>query len=146
MSKLKLDITTPEGIVFTDEVDEVTAPTIEGEVGILPGHIPIFTKVKPGEIRVKKGSQTYFLASTGGFLEVLANNVNVLANYAVRAENIEVAQVEEAKKRAEKLLLEKKDKKEQITAQADLQKAILELKVARRRKYAGRPTTPPSLA
>lgn len=144
MSKLQLDITTPEGIIFTDDVDELIIPTTEGEVGILPGHIPIFTRVKAGEIRVKKGNQTYFLASMGGFLEVLNNNVNVLADYAVRAESIEVARVEEAKKRAEKLLLEKKDKREQALVQADLQKAILELKIARRRKRAIKPNFPPS--
>ena len=83
---------------------------------------------------------TYFLATTGGFLEVLQNNVNVLADYAVRAESIEIAKVEEAKKRAEKLLEETKDKQELALAQADLQKAILELKVARRRKL---PTVQP---
>ena len=140
--KLHFEIITPEGIIFTDDVDEVVVPGIEGELGILPGHIPLFTKLKSGEVMVKKGKDTYFLATTGGFLEVLDNNVNVLADFAVRAENIEVAKVEEAKRRAEKLLEEKKDQRDLTLAQAEIQKAILELKVARKRKT--RPSSVPS--
>lgn len=139
MNKLKLEIVTPDGIIFTDEVDEVIVPASEGELGILPNHVPLFTKVKPGEVMVKKDKNTYFLAVTGGFLEVLKNNVNILADYAVRAESIEIAKVEEARKRAQKLLEEKKDEKEVTLAQADLARAILELKVARRRKIVERP-------
>lgn len=137
--KLHVEIITPEGIIFTDDVDEVVAPGVEGELGILPGHISIFTRLKPGEMMLKQGKDNYFLATTGGFLEVLNNNVNILADYAVRAESIEIARVEEAKKRAEKLLEEKKDAAELTFAQAELQKAILELKVARRRKLTERP-------
>lgn len=139
MKKLHVEIITPEGIIFTDDVDEIVVPGVEGELGILPGHIPLFTKIKPGELMLKQEKESYFLAVTGGFLEVLDNTVHVLADYAVRAESIEIARVEEAKKRAEKLLEEKKDTAELTFAQAELQKAILELKVARRRKLTERP-------
>lgn len=142
MNKLHLEIITPEGVIFTDDVSEVVVPGSEGELGILSGHIALFAKLKPGEIMVKKGMETYFLAVTGGFLEVLNDNVNILADYAVRAESIEIAKVEEAKKRAEKLLEEKKDVIDATIAQAELQRTILELKVARRRKMREQPASP----
>lgn len=134
MSKLHLEIITPEKQVFTDEVDMVVVPAIEGDVGILPGHIPLFTKIRPGEIMIRKSNQQFFLAVTGGFLEVLDNKVNVLADYAIRAEDIELAQAEEARRRAEKLMEEKRTERDFTLAQAELQKALLELKVARKRR------------
>lgn len=134
MKKLHLEIITPEKVVFTDEVDMVVVPGIEGDLGILPGHVPLFTKVRAGELMVRKSDSQTFLAITGGFVEVLGDKVNVLADYAVRAEEVEVARVEEAKKRAEKLMEERTTKQEFAIAQAELQKALLELKVARRKK------------
>lgn len=134
MKKLHLEIITPEKIIFTDEVDTVIIPTTLGDVGILPDHTPLFSKIIPGEIMVRKDNRQYFLAVTGGFLEVLENNVNVLAEYAVRAEDIEAVKVEEAKKRAEKLMSEKITQREFVLAQAELQKALLELKVVRKRR------------
>lgn len=134
MKKLHLEIITPEKVVYTDDVDMVVAPGAEGDLGILPGHIPLFTKVKPGEIMIRKGSGDSYLAVTGGFLEVLNDNVNILADYAIRAEEVAVAQAEEAKKRAEKLMEERSTRQDFALAQAELQKAILELKVARKRR------------
>lgn len=134
MKQLHLEIITPEKTVFTDDVETVIVPTTLGDVGILPDHIPLFAKIIPGEIMVRKGNQQYFLAVTGGFLEVLENNVNVLAEYAVRAEDIEAVRAEDAKKRAEKLMSEKITQQEFVFAQAELQKALLELKVVRKRR------------
>lgn len=127
---LQLEIVTPEKVVFKSEVDEVIAPTVNGQVGILPNHIGLLTKIIPGEVIIKKGSTQHLLAITGGFLEVSGNNVNILADYAVRAEDVEVARAQEAQKRAEKLMQEKKTEKDFKIAQAELIKSILELRVA----------------
>ncbi|MDP3998081.1 MAG: F0F1 ATP synthase subunit epsilon [bacterium] len=143
MSQLHLEIITPERIVYSDEVDMVVVPGIEGELGILPQHTPLFTQIKPGEIKIKKGNQELFLAVTGGFLDVApGNKVSILADYAVRSEEVEIARAEEARKRAEQLMKEKKSREDVIYAEAELRKAILELKVARR-KHA--PKTPESV-
>mgnify|MGYP003344481759 FL=1 len=72
---LTLEIVTPEGRVYSDTIDTVVIPTVEGEVGILPGHIPLLTQVQSGELRVSKGSETLFLAVSGGFAEVQADRV-----------------------------------------------------------------------
>lgn len=134
MKKLHLEIITPEKTVFTDDVDTVIVPTAMGDVGVLPDHTPLFSKIIPGEVMVRKNNEQYFLAVAGGFLEVLENNVSVLAEYAIRAEDIEAVKVEEAKKRAEKLMSEKITQQEFVLAQAELQKALLELKVVRKRR------------
>lgn len=133
--QLHLEIITPERIVYSDDVDMVVVPGVEGELGILPRHTPLFTQIKPGEIKIKKGGQETFLAVTGGFLDVAPQSkVSILADYAVRSEEIEISRAEEAKKRAEEVMKEKKSKQEFTYAEAELRKAILELKVARRRK------------
>ncbi len=131
---LILEIITPEKIVYKDEVDEVIAPTINGEIAILPNHINLLTQINPGELIVKKGSTSQSLAITGGFLEVNNNKISIVANYAVKAQDIEVAEVQEAKRRAEKIMSEKATDNEMKIAQGELIKAILELKVATRHK------------
>lgn len=132
MTKLHLEIITPERVVLSEDVDAVVIPAVEGEVTILPTHIPIFTRVKPGEIKYTKGKDEHFMAIHEGFLEVANDRVNILTNYAVRSEEIEIAKVEGARKRAEEALKAKKDSSDFVVAEAELKKAILELKVARR--------------
>jgi len=135
MPQIHLEIITPERVVYSDDVDSVMAPGIEGELGILPHHTPLFTQIKPGEIKIKKRGEEFFLAVTGGFLDVAPQSkVTILADYAIRSEEIEIARAEEAKKRAEELMREKKSEQEFIFAEAELRKALLELKVAHRRK------------
>lgn len=142
MATLHLEIISPERVVFTDEVDMVVAPGLEGELGILPHHTALFTQIKPGEIKIKKGREEIFLAITGGFLDVAPQSkVTILADYAVRAEDVEIARAEEAKKRAEQLMKEKKSDQEFVFAQAELRRALLELKVAHRRKAPKIPTS-----
>lgn len=131
---LLLEIITPEKVVYKDEVQEVIAPTEKGEIAILPNHINLLTKIEPGELIVKKGSNQQYLAITGGFLEVSNNKISILAEYAVKAQDIEVARAMEAKKRAEKVMSEKTTDNEQRIAQAEMIKAILELRVATRHK------------
>lgn len=131
---LLLEIITPEKVVYKDEVNEVIVPTVNGEIAILPNHINLLTQVNPGELIVKKGSNQQYLAVTGGFLEVQNNKISIIADYAVKAQDIEVARAMEAKKRAEKVMSEKSTDNEIKIAQAEMLKAILELKVATRHK------------
>lgn len=131
---LYLSIITPEKIVYEDKIDEAIAPTVDGEIAILPGHINLLTQINPGELIVKKGSTYQSIAITGGFLEVSDNKISILASYAIKAQDIEVARAAEAKKRAEKIMNEKTTDNELKMAQAEMIKAILELKVATRHK------------
>lgn len=131
---LLLEIITPEKVVYKDEVQEVIVPTENGEIAILPKHINLLTKIEPGELIIKKGTTQQYLAITGGFLEVSNNKISILAEYAVKAQDIEVARAMEAKKRAEKIMSEKNTDNELRIAQAEMIKAILELRVATRHK------------
>ncbi|KKQ27935.1 MAG: ATP synthase epsilon chain [Candidatus Levybacteria bacterium GW2011_GWA2_37_36] len=131
---LLLEIITPEKVIYKDEVDEVVVPTVNGEIAILPNHISLLTQVNPGEMIVKKGTNQQYLAITGGFLEVQSNKISILAEHAIKAQDIEVARAMEAKKRAEKVMSEKSTDNELRLAQAEMIKAILELKVATRHK------------
>lgn len=105
---LRLEIVTPEARVYSDTIDTVVIPTVEGEVGILPGHIPLLTQVEDGELRVTKAGTTQFLAVSGGFAEVEGDCVRVLAEHAISEEKIDVRAVEEALKRAQKQLADAK--------------------------------------
>lgn len=132
MAKLHLEIITPERVVLSDEVDSVTIPAAQGEITVLPSHIALFTRVKPGEMHYLKGKEARFMAVNEGFLEVLNDNVNIITDYAVRSEEVEMARAEAAKKRAEEALREKKSSQDLVVAEAELRKAILDLKVAKR--------------
>lgn len=101
---LALEIVTPEARVFADTVDSVVIPTTAGEVGILPGHIPLLTQVDEGELRVTKGGSTSLLAVSGGFAQVLADKVSVLAEFAIDEQKIDENAAEEAIRRAQQEL------------------------------------------
>ena len=131
---LLLEIITPEKVVYKDEVEEIVVPTINGEIAILPNHVGLLTQVTPGELIIKKGSSQQYLAITGGFLEVADNKISILADYAIKAQDIEIAKAQEAKKRAEKLMEEKTSDNDLKIAQGEMIKAILELKVATKHK------------
>ena len=129
-----LEIITPEKVIYKDEINEVTVPTVNGEITILPNHMNLLTQVIPGELIIRKGDNQQNLAITGGFLEVNNNKISITAEYAVRAQDIEVGRAMEAKKRAEKIMSEKSTDNELRIAQAEIIKAILELKVATKHK------------
>ncbi|HTQ32405.1 MAG TPA: ATP synthase F1 subunit epsilon [Opitutaceae bacterium] len=101
---LTLEIVTPEASVYADTIDSVVIPTVEGEVGILPGHVPLLTQVDYGELRVMKGSTTQLLVVGGGFAQIVADKVSILAESAVTEEKIDEHAVEAAMKRAEDAL------------------------------------------
>jgi F-type H+-transporting ATPase subunit epsilon len=101
---LILEIVTPEARVYSETVDTVVIPTVEGEVGILPGHIPLVAQVGAGELRATKGSVTQLLVVGGGFAQVTGEKVSILADSAIEEEKINVNAVEEAMKRAQDAL------------------------------------------
>ncbi len=101
---LTLEIVTPEARVYSDTIDTVVIPTAQGEIGILPGHIPLLTKVEAGELRVTKSGQTTWLAVGAGFAQIEGDTISVLAERAITEEKIDEAAVEAALKRAEEAL------------------------------------------
>src|SRR5258706_16456855 len=133
---LTLEIVTPEARVYSDTIDTVVIPTVEGEVGILPGHIPLLTQVAHGELRVTKGTQTLFLAVGGGFAEVEGDRVHVLAEQAITEEGIDEKAVEAALRRAESELEEAKhlDPQQYEHLQNLVRYSGVQLAVKRRRK------------
>ena len=134
---IKLDIVTAERVVFSDDVDVVVAPGVEGQLGILPHHAPLMTMLQPGELRVRKGEEEFSLAVTGGFLEVRPDRVIVLADAAERAEEIDIARAEEAKRRAEEQLRQRVPEVDASRVEASLRRALARLDVVQRRKRRG---------
>jgi F-type H+-transporting ATPase subunit epsilon len=132
MATLKLEIVTPDAKVYSDDVEMVTLPGVEGEMGIFPNHVPLMTQIAPGEIIARKNGQDFFLAIGEGFVEITGERVAILADMAIRAENIDEAKAEEARRRAESRLSEKIDDEESALVQAALAHSLAQLKVKRR--------------
>jgi F-type H+-transporting ATPase subunit epsilon len=139
MATTRLDIVTAEREVFSDEVDEVVAPGVEGQLGILPHHAPLMTTLLPGELLVKKGGEEFYLAISGGFIEVRPDRIIILADAAERVEEIDIARAEEAKRRAEQRLAEHAPGVDTARAEAALRRSLIRLRVAERRRRR-RPT------
>jgi F-type H+-transporting ATPase subunit epsilon len=133
---LTLEIVTPDARVYSDTIDSVVIPTVEGEVGILPGHIPLLTQVEHGELRVTKGAETLFLAVSGGFAEIEGDRVHVLAENAISEEKIDEKAVEEALRRAERELDDAKhlDPQQYEHLQGLVRYSGVQLAVKRRRR------------
>ena len=142
MSRIRLDIVSPERIVYSDDVDAIIAPGVEGQLGILPHHAPLITMLQPGELRVRKGEEETCIAIYGGFLEVRPDRVIVLADAAERAEEIDVAKAQEAKRRAEQQMASRVlTEVDKAQAEAALRRSLVQLKVAeRKRKRKAGPT------
>jgi F-type H+-transporting ATPase subunit epsilon len=135
MSSLKIDIVTAERIVYSAEVDAVIAPGVEGQLGILPHHAPLMTILQAGELVVRKGAQEEIMAISGGFLEVRPDHVIVLADQAERAEEIDAARAEEARKRAEQRLANRQvEGLDAARAEAALRRALVRLSVVEKIK------------
>jgi F-type H+-transporting ATPase subunit epsilon len=139
MATTRLDVVTAEREVFSDEVDEVVAPGVEGQLGILPHHAPLMTTLLPGELLIKKGGEEFYLAITGGFIEARPDRIIVLADAAERVEEIDIARAEEAKRRAEQRLAEGVPGVDTARAEAALRRSLVRLQVAQRRRRR-RPT------
>lgn len=134
---MTLDIVTPEKIVLTDEVDEISVDTLIGQITILQNHENLIARLMPGEMVVRKQKKEYYLAVTGGFLEIQNNNITILADYAVRSEDIEVKKALEAQEKAKMMLKKQKDQistRDFALAEAELRRSITQLNVANKRR------------
>jgi F-type H+-transporting ATPase subunit epsilon len=136
MATLKLEIVTPEAKIFSDNVEIVYVPGVEGELGILPAHIPLMTIIKPGELRVTANGKETYMAVGEGFVEVTTDSVTVLTDMAVEAQSIDESAAETAVKRAQEALKADHIGDEELASvQAALQKSLAQLHV-KRRKHA----------
>ena len=133
-SSFLLEIITPERIAYSDQVEMVSAPSVSGRIGILPGHIPLFTRLVEGEVKISKQKDEVYLAIGGGFLEVTKEKVIVLVTSAYHSDELNEKEVIEAKERAEKALAEKPTGEALAEAQALFRRSLVSLKVLRRRK------------
>ncbi|MDQ1256606.1 MAG: F-type H+-transporting ATPase subunit epsilon [Candidatus Hydrogenedentes bacterium] len=131
---LKLEIVTPEAKSFTDEVEMVTLPGVEGEMGIYPHHVPLMTQIVAGEVAVRKGGQETFFAVGDGFVEITACHVAILTDMAIRSDDIDEAQAEEARRRAEARLRERLTDEETAVVEAALAHSTTQLQVKRRHR------------
>ncbi|HEY1337577.1 MAG TPA: ATP synthase F1 subunit epsilon [Bryobacteraceae bacterium] len=129
---LKLEIITPEGAVYSSDVEMVTLPGVAGQMGIYPQHVPLITEMVPGEIIVRKDGRDTFIASGEGLIEVTPRRVSVLTDLAVAADRIDEAKAEEARRRAEARLREKLSDEEVASVNASLARTLAQLRVKRR--------------
>jgi F-type H+-transporting ATPase subunit epsilon len=135
MAKLTVEIVTGERVVFTEtDVDMVVAPGSDGTLGILPKHAPLITTLAQGELRVKKGGSEQSLVVFGGFMEVTPDKVVVLADSAERAEEIDVARAETARKRAQDSIAQRGADVDLAKAELALRRAAIRLQVGQKRR------------
>jgi F-type H+-transporting ATPase subunit epsilon len=131
---LKLEIVTPEAMAFADDVEMVTLTGIDGDMGIYPQHMPVMTQLVAGEIIVRKDGESIYLAVGDGFVQITAFRVAILTDMAIKADDIDEAKAEEARKKAEARLAHKLSEEEAATVQAALVHATTQLKVKQRHK------------
>lgn len=131
---IKLEVITAERVVFSDTVDSVTIPGVEGELGVLPQHTPLMTMLQVGELRARKGQDEIYMTIDGGFLEVLPDKVVLLTDTAERAEEIDEARAEQSRQRATEALAKRGAGVETMEALVALRRSQLRLRVAQRRR------------
>jgi F-type H+-transporting ATPase subunit epsilon len=130
---LKLEIVTPEEKIYSEDVEMVTLPGSEGELGVYPNHVPVLTAMKPGELRIIKDGRETAMAVGEGFVEIKTDAVSILTDMAVEAQIIDEAAAEKAVARAQAAMKEDHSAEEVTAIQASLQKALAQLHVKRRR-------------
>jgi F-type H+-transporting ATPase subunit epsilon len=131
---LKLKIITPDETAYSDDVEMVTFPGVEGQMGVYPQHVPLMTQLVPGEIILRQGGQDYSMAVGEGMVEVKGDRVSILTDMAISAERIDEAKVEEARQRALARLQEKLSEEEVASVNSSLARSLAQLHVKRRRK------------
>ena len=131
-NKLQLEIVTPEATVYSEAVEMVTLPAVEGQISVLPLHVRLVTQLVPGELIVRKGGHEDFLAVGEGLVEVTNDRVSIVTNMAVAIENIDEAAAEEARERAAARLKEKLSSEEVASVNASLARSLAQLHVKRR--------------
>jgi F-type H+-transporting ATPase subunit epsilon len=129
---LKFEIVTPEGPVYSEDVDMVTLPGVTGQFGVYPQHVSLITQMVPGEISVRKDGRDTFFATGAGLIEVTRTSVAILTDMAVQADKIDEAKAEEARQRAEARLKEKLSNEEVAHINASLARSLAQLRVKRR--------------
>jgi F-type H+-transporting ATPase subunit epsilon len=134
MATIKLEIVTPEAIIFSADVDMVTLTGTAGEMGILPGHQSLMTQLAAGEITVSQSGQNIFLAVGDGFVQITAHHVSVLTDMAIKADDIDEARAEEARQKAVGRLVQKLGDEEAATVNAALMHAATRINVKRRHR------------
>ncbi len=131
---MMLEIITAERQVYSDEVDMVIAPGVDGQLGILPKHAPLMTMLKPGELTVRKNGEDIYVAVSGGFVEVLGNRVSVLADACERSDEIDEERAQQAMQRAQERLANQDSDMESQAALAAFQRAQVRINLVRRRR------------
>jgi F-type H+-transporting ATPase subunit epsilon len=131
---LKLEIVTPTAVVYSQDVQMVTLQAVDGQIGIYPQHVPLLTRVTPGEAIVRRNGADEFLALGGGLVEVTGDRVSIVTDMAVAVKDIDEAKAEEARQRAAARLLEKIGDEEVATVNAALARSLAQLKVKRRHR------------
>jgi len=138
MEKINFKIATPERVVFKDKVDSVTLPTKQGEITVLPNHVPLISVLQAGEIVVRTGDKEFSMSVSGGFLEVLSTKTVVLADRAERSEEIDIERAEAAMKRARDLREQKSsDVREFAKLSAQIEKELVRVKHFQRVEQRG---------
>lgn len=133
MKLFDFKLITPEETIFEGKTREVLLPTLDGKIGVLAGHVPLITILKPGEITIKSENEDIQLVSMGGFVEVHNDVVKVLSDSAIRSEHIDEIAAEAARVKAKQILENSQDDKEIAEASAALEKSLLHLKIARKK-------------
>ena len=131
---LKLEIVTPDATVYSEDVEMVTLPGVEGQMGIYPQHVRLMTQLVPGEMIVQKDGHDNFLAVGEGLVEITNDRVAIVTNMAVSAENIDEAKAEESRQRAAARLREKLSSQEVASVNAALARSLAQLSVRRRHR------------
>lgn len=134
MAKLQLEIVTPEAKVFSEEVDMVVLPGVEGELGVLPLHVPLMTRLLPGEVRITQGQKQVELVVGNGFIEVLPDRVCILTDMALADSEVDEQTAEEAIKRAQETLQDKKLSSDEVAeTESALARSLAQLRFKRRK-------------
>ena len=131
---LRLEIVTPAAVVYSEDVEMVTMPAADGQIGVLPHHVALLTRVVPGEIAVRKNGEQVFLAVGEGLVEITGAQVSIVTDMAVKAKDIDEARAEEARQRAAARLKDKLADEEVASVSAALARSLAQLKVKRRRR------------
>ena len=131
---LKLEIVTPQATAFSEDVDMVTLPAVEGQIGVYPNHVHLMTQIVPGELIVTKDGADRLLAVGEGLVEITAQRVSIITDMAIEAAHIDEAKVEEARARAAARLREKISDEEVASVNASLARSLAQLQVKRRRR------------
>ncbi len=135
MAKLQLEIVTPEAKVFSEEVDMVVLPGVEGELGVLPLHVPLMTRLLPGEVRITQGQKQVELVVGNGFIEVLPDRVSILTDMALADSDVDEQAAEEAIKRAQTTLQDKKLSSDEVAeTESALARSLAQLRFKRRKQ------------